>query len=265
MATIIFQAEDIHYEENYYPLFIETYNPDRTNKEREAGWEFELDDSIVRQIVDLCQDYHTDRFMREAFCIVRHMQEDIAKNKIRISKSAWESGLGESINNLERWLESAQFEKIFSDSNLDYFKVKQKDSQVLIKYEGVLLDFIRQAVLEKAEREKEYLNKLRLDTHRVVWQAKDHLKPQETKRGEKHFAYYIAWFFRDQLDNQRLNKKYVNKERIDEFGAELMKIAGFEFICDTSDMSSVLHERKMTFRSWRTEYKKFLEKHNLIP
>ncbi|MVM28449.1 hypothetical protein GO755_00290 [Spirosoma sp. HMF4905] len=69
---------------------------------------------------------------------------------------------------------------------------------------------------------------------------------KEQRAREEDYAYHIFMFFR------RYSELSITD--VERFGAELMKLAGFEMPPDSRDPTSTANDYKSNFRKWRDTY-----------
>ena len=206
MITILFEPQEKHLDHGWYGMFTEDWKDQGTLKHQIGSpWRFDLEESDVGAINQLCHKYQIEELQQEALCLFFKMKSAVSETASNFSREQWDEIKGR-LGYFERWLDSSKFDKIFAADQLESIKVKQKDAKLSILYEGILLDFIRQAVVEKYERDREKLKPFQQSTLQLILATKEKkpVKLREREREkEEALAYHIFKFFKSE---SRLNQ-----------------------------------------------------------
>ncbi len=254
--TIQFKPEDRHLDFEWWGLFVEEMDSSKSNKYHIGHeWSFNLGDGEIEEVRSLCEKYDILDFQTEAFCIFYKLKKSIHRRKSQFPKEIWARDIKPQIERFEKMWDASRFENIFEKiENIEYIKVKLKDRNLAYTYEGIPLDFIRQAVLEKLDRDKERFQQYRRFIAGSLYMLKEFAPNelrQEKRADEEHYAYHIFAFFKE------YSRLIISD--IDRLGAELMKLAGFEMPPDNTDPAADANDYKANFRKWRDI---FVEKNN---
>ncbi|MVM28450.1 hypothetical protein GO755_00295 [Spirosoma sp. HMF4905] len=159
MITIPFEPKEKHLEYDWWQMFVEEWDPAKSEKYHIGHkWAFNLIELEAMEVSQLCATYSISELESEALCIFYKMQKHNQGRALLFSRKVWDRDIKPMLESFEKMWEASSFEKILIDTdNLEYIKIKTKDKKLAYSYQGVPMDFIRQAILEKAERDKEKL------------------------------------------------------------------------------------------------------------